>query len=120
MLRVWTPPGYSKENAPPGGWPILYMNDGQNMFEDWIAHQVSLDCGLQNVQFVGVSTLQGPPPGLQKARQVPAEGLRAVCLILLIFAHPSVLSELRKPFLGWFERAWSQNGRVFAGGRHLF
>lgn len=40
MLRVWTPPGYSKEAAPPGGWPVLYMNDGQNMFEDWLAHQV--------------------------------------------------------------------------------
>ena len=40
VLRVWTPPGYSREGAPPGGWPVLYMNDGQNMYEDWLAHQV--------------------------------------------------------------------------------
>lgn len=39
-VRVWTPPGYSREAAPPGGWPVLYMHDGQNMFEDWLAHQV--------------------------------------------------------------------------------
>lgn len=39
VLRVWTPPGWSKEAAPPGGWPVLWMNDGSNMFEDWLAHQ---------------------------------------------------------------------------------
>lgn len=38
-IRVWTPPGYDKKKAPPGGWPVLYLNDGQNMFEDWLAHQ---------------------------------------------------------------------------------
>lgn len=39
VLRVWTPPGYSRGGAPPGGWPVLWMNDGMNMFEDWLAHQ---------------------------------------------------------------------------------
>jgi enterochelin esterase-like enzyme len=39
MLRVWTPAGWTKEGAPPGGWPVLWMNDGQNMFEDHLAHQ---------------------------------------------------------------------------------
>lgn len=29
MLRVWTPPGVSLDAAPPGGWPLLLMNDGQ-------------------------------------------------------------------------------------------
>lgn len=38
-VRVWLPPGYDKERAPKGGWPVLYLNDGQNMFEDWLAHQ---------------------------------------------------------------------------------
>ena len=32
-LRVWTPPGFDAANPPPGGYPVLYMNDGQNMFE---------------------------------------------------------------------------------------
>ena len=44
MLRVWTPPGFSVESAPHGGWPVLFMCDGQNMFEDWLAHQV---CGVE-------------------------------------------------------------------------
>lgn len=44
MLRVWTPAGWTKEGAPPGGWPVLWMNDGQNMFEDHLAHQVGLNC----------------------------------------------------------------------------
>lgn len=39
-LRVWTPPGYDPSNPPPGGYPVLYMHDGQNKFEDWLAHQV--------------------------------------------------------------------------------
>lgn len=39
VLRVWTPPGYDAARAPEGGWPVLYMNDGQNKFEDWLAHQ---------------------------------------------------------------------------------
>jgi hypothetical protein len=28
-VRVWLPPGYSAEAAPPGGWPALLMCDGQ-------------------------------------------------------------------------------------------
>lgn len=32
-MRVWTPPGYDPANPPPGGYPVLYMQDGQNMFE---------------------------------------------------------------------------------------
>ncbi len=43
VLRVWTPPGYSRDAAPPGGWPVLWMNDGKNMYEDWLAHQASED-----------------------------------------------------------------------------
>jgi enterochelin esterase-like enzyme len=39
VLRVWTPPGWSLENAPPGGYPVLYMSDSQNAYEDWLAHQ---------------------------------------------------------------------------------
>jgi hypothetical protein len=40
-IRVWTPPGFKPDEVPPGGWPALVMCDGQNMFEDWLAHQVS-------------------------------------------------------------------------------
>ena len=39
LMRVWLPPGYDAARPPPGGWPVLYLNDGQNMFEDWLAHQ---------------------------------------------------------------------------------
>ncbi|KAG2497276.1 hypothetical protein HYH03_004860 [Edaphochlamys debaryana] len=38
-VRVWMPPGFDAQNPPPGGYPVLWMNDGQNMFEDWLAHQ---------------------------------------------------------------------------------
>ena len=38
-VRVWTPAGHSIENAPAGGWPVIVFNDGQNKFEDWLAHQ---------------------------------------------------------------------------------
>lgn len=36
VLRVWTPPGYEKDNAPEGGWPVLYLNDGQ--VRSWNRH----------------------------------------------------------------------------------
>eukprot|EP00884_Botryococcus_braunii_P022082 jgi/Botrbrau1/8558/Bobra.0359s0022.1 len=39
IIRVWTPPGYDPGNAPGDGYPALWMNDGNNMFEDWLAHQ---------------------------------------------------------------------------------
>eukprot|EP00240_Pyramimonas_obovata_P006833 CAMPEP_0118953476 /NCGR_PEP_ID=MMETSP1169-20130426/56639_1 /TAXON_ID=36882 /ORGANISM="Pyramimonas obovata, Strain CCMP722" /LENGTH=175 /DNA_ID=CAMNT_0006900943 /DNA_START=203 /DNA_END=727 /DNA_ORIENTATION=- len=34
-LRVWTPPGYNQDEAKQAGnLPVLYMNDGQDMFHD--------------------------------------------------------------------------------------
>jgi len=33
-LRVWTPPGYRKPTADKPKYPVLYLNDGQNLFED--------------------------------------------------------------------------------------
>jgi hypothetical protein len=43
-LRVWLPPGFSLAGAPAGGWPVLIMCDGKNMFEDILAHQVKTRC----------------------------------------------------------------------------
>lgn len=37
-LRVWTPPGWSLDAAPPGGYPVMYISDAQNLFEDWRSH----------------------------------------------------------------------------------
>ncbi len=31
LLRVWTPPGYDGKN--PSRYPVLYLNDGQNLFD---------------------------------------------------------------------------------------
>ena len=39
VLRVWTPPGWQAGQAPPGGYPVLYISDAQNLFEDWLSHQ---------------------------------------------------------------------------------
>lgn len=37
VIRVWTHASYSREGAPPGGWPVLYMHDGQN--SEWGAEE---------------------------------------------------------------------------------
>lgn len=59
-LRVWTPPGFNVENPPPGGWPVLYFVDGQNIFEDWLAHQgVSWKIGYTAAHLIGLGRL--PP-----------------------------------------------------------
>lgn len=40
ILRVWVPNGCEPSvPPPPGGYPVLYMSDAQNLFEDWMAHQ---------------------------------------------------------------------------------
>jgi len=39
LIRVWTPPGYHKGMGGERGLPVLYMNDGKNLFEDELAHQ---------------------------------------------------------------------------------
>merc|ERR1719183_194954 len=41
IIRVWTPRGYNAEHYKNSehGIPVLYMNDGKNLFEDWLAHQ---------------------------------------------------------------------------------
>ena len=31
LLRVWTPPGYDGKS--PSRYPVLYLNDGQNLFD---------------------------------------------------------------------------------------
>ncbi|GLC43975.1 hypothetical protein PLESTB_000215900 [Pleodorina starrii] len=59
-LRVWTPPGFDPARPPPGGYPVLFMQDGQNMFEDWLAHQgVSWRVGYTASQLVSSGEL--PP-----------------------------------------------------------
>eukprot|EP00959_Pyramimonas_sp_CCMP1952_P094227 1971215-Pyramimonas_sp.AAC.2 len=34
ILRVWTPPGYRQPGEIDPKYPVLYLNDGQNLFED--------------------------------------------------------------------------------------
>eukprot|EP00878_Enallax_costatus_P019424 GHUV01020494.1.p1 GENE.GHUV01020494.1~~GHUV01020494.1.p1 ORF type:complete len:681 (+),score=155.90 GHUV01020494.1:249-2045(+) len=61
-VRVWTPAGWSPDadRAPPGGWPVLYLSDGQNKFEDFLAHQgVSWSVGYQSSDLVTSGAL--PP-----------------------------------------------------------
>ena len=53
VLRVWTPPGWSREAAPPGGYPVLYISDSQNLFEDWLSHSgVSWRAGETAAQLI--------------------------------------------------------------------
>ena len=60
MLRVWLPPGYDKDKFGERGWPVLYMNDAQNLYEDWLAHQgVAWKAGEVAAHLIGSKTL--PP-----------------------------------------------------------
>ena len=33
FIRVWLPPGYDEASGQGRGYPVLYLNDGQNLFE---------------------------------------------------------------------------------------
>ncbi|KAK3256292.1 hypothetical protein CYMTET_34565 [Cymbomonas tetramitiformis] len=60
MIRVWTPPGYHKDMCGEKGIPVLYLNDGKNLFEDWLAHQgVSWNAGHCAGHLIGSGKL--PP-----------------------------------------------------------
>ncbi len=52
IVRVWTPAGFDVNNPPKGGWPVLYMNDAQNKFECWLAHQVRCASSFRRLRFV--------------------------------------------------------------------
>ena len=62
---MWTPPGYERDSAPPGGWPVLYVNDAQNKFECWLAHQVGIKQGPYTahdlLRFVTPLEMTSPP-----------------------------------------------------------
>lgn len=34
LVRVWLPPGFAKNEMPEEGWPVAYLADGQNLFDD--------------------------------------------------------------------------------------
>lgn len=59
-IRVWTPENFKPDNAPPGGWPVLYMADGEAMFEDWLSHSgVSWRLGYKMSQLIAANEV--PP-----------------------------------------------------------
>ena len=40
MLRVWLPPGYQDAEHRNQRYPVLYLNDGQDLFDDWTSNQL--------------------------------------------------------------------------------
>ncbi|KAF8061885.1 ybbA [Scenedesmus sp. PABB004] len=59
-VRVWLPPGFSADDAPPGGWPCVVMCDGANMFQDELAHNgVSWNLGEAAA---GLISIRAIPP----------------------------------------------------------
>jgi hypothetical protein len=42
ILRIWTPPGWQKGKAPPGGYPVLYCCDAQNLVRAWLRAAASI------------------------------------------------------------------------------
>jgi len=60
QIRLWTPPGYHKGMGGEKGIPVLYLNDGINLYEDWLAHQgVSWNAGHCAASLIGEGKL--PP-----------------------------------------------------------
>jgi predicted alpha/beta superfamily hydrolase len=60
VLRVWTPPGYRKPSAHEPKYPVLYLNDGQNLFEDQLCFSgVSWKAGLTAAALINSGSI--PP-----------------------------------------------------------
>lgn len=76
-LRVWTPPGFDAANPPPGGYPVLYMNDGQNMFEVGAATAAKVSsegqlgsCSQHGAEETGSARAQRPSKALSEHRRL--------------------------------------------------
>ncbi len=63
-LRVWTPPGFEATRPPPGGYPVLFMQDGQNMFEVRLTASVSISSVLARGRRQPTTAAISPGPAL--------------------------------------------------------
>lgn len=57
-LRVWLPPGYHDEENQQATYPVIYLNDGQNLFDaatstftthEWEADETAMDLILREI-----------------------------------------------------------------------
>src|SRR2546430_9683581 len=64
FLRVWLPPGYDAVENQARRYPALYLNDGQNLFED-------------STSFTGVEWQGGETPH----RPIPARGVPPLIIV---------------------------------------
>ena len=49
MLRVWLPPGYNDPANDSRHYPVLYLNDGQNLFDPATAY-IGVDWQVDNCE----------------------------------------------------------------------
>jgi len=127
FLRVWLPPGYDDATNRGTRYPILYLNDGQNLFEastsftgvDWqvdeTAHRLIREGVVPPMIIVGIDNA-----GKDRLREyMPHRSLQAMMLRVQGSRYPDFLIKEVMPFLARNYRVASGPQNTGLGGSSL-
>jgi predicted alpha/beta superfamily hydrolase len=127
FLRVWLPPGYDDRENEARRYPVLYLNDGQNLFEsvssfngvewqvDESADRLIREGTVQPMIIVGVDNA-----GKERIREyMPHRSLQPMMLRVQGTRYPSFLMKEVMPFVARNYRVASGSENTGLGGSSL-
>ena len=127
FLRVWLPPGYDNEENSGRRYPILYLNDGQNLFEPSISF-TGVEWGVDETADRLIREKNVPPmiivgidnAGKDRFREyMPHRSLQPVMLRVQGQRYPSFLIKEVMPFIARNYRVASGPENTGLGGSSL-
>lgn len=127
FLRVWLPPGYDDPENADGPYPVLYLNDGQNLFEsatsfngvewqvDETADRLIREGRIPPMIIIGIDNAGG-----DRIREyMPHRSLHPVMLRVQGTRYPSFLTKEVMPFIERHYRVASGPQNTGLGGSSL-
>ncbi len=127
FLRIWLPPGYDDAANQSRAYPVLYLNDGQNLFEastafggvewqvDETADRLIREEAIPPMIIVGIDNM-----GKDRIREyTPYRSVNPMMLRVLGRRYPDFLMLEVMPFVCRNYRAMSDPGNIGLGGSSL-
>jgi predicted alpha/beta superfamily hydrolase len=126
-LRVWLPPGYEDPQHQNRRYPVLYLNDGQNLFDratafagveweaDEAAHRLITEGAVEPLIIVGMDNATGD----RLREYMPYRSLQPVMLRVFGKRYPEFLINEVMPFIKSLYRVASGPANTGLGGSSL-
>lgn len=127
FLRVWLPPGYDLPENSARRYPVFYLNDGQNLFEQSTSF-TGIEWGVDETANRLIRAGEIPPTifvGIDNARverlkeYLPYRSLNPVVLRPQGGKYPTFLTQEIMPFIGKHYRIAKGPENTFFGGSSL-